>query len=132
MSEETDYVVLTKELIEAGANVSAYNKRQLEILGVVALKHGWKDKLVGKKISQEDYDEFLRLRGGRPTSFVKKPEPERPRMILDLPPEVQMAIKLRAVKDDCTTGTVVAAAIAQVFPADLAEARNVLATRRQP
>jgi hypothetical protein len=43
-------------------------------------------------------------------------------MILDLPVEIQMAIKLRAVKDGVTTGGVVDRAIREVFPADVMEA----------
>ena len=48
-------------------------------------------------------------------------------MILEVPAEVQMAIRLRAVKDGVTTGQVVKAAIEQSFPEDVQEARTVLA-----
>lgn len=41
------------------------------------------------------------------------------RMILDLPQDVQMAIRLRAVKDDKKTGEVVAAAMRLAFPDDI-------------
>lgn len=46
----------------------------------------------------------------------------RTRMIFDATPEVQMAIRLRAVKKGVTTGDVVAEAIRQVFPAEVNEA----------
>lgn len=54
---------------------------------------------------------------------------ERSRMIFDLPAEVQMAIKLRAVKNDTTTGGVVAEAIRRAFPEDVKQAEAVLAER---
>lgn len=50
----------------------------------------------------------------------------RSRMIVDVTPEVHMAIKLRAVKDGITTGEVVCRAIEQVFPDDIEEAKEVL------
>ena len=49
---------------------------------------------------------------------------ERSRMIFDLPADVQMAIKLRAVKNGWTTGRVVEEAIRQVFPAEVREAEK--------
>ncbi len=64
---------------------------------------------------------------------------DRNRMIVDLPSEVQMAIKLRAVKSSTTTGAVVCQAVMQAFAKDVEEARAALAqthtvkpsTRRQ-
>ncbi len=49
------------------------------------------------------------------------------RMIFDLPPEIQMAIKLRAIKNDVTTGAIVAEAIIATFGSDFEEAKQVLA-----
>lgn len=54
---------------------------------------------------------------------------KRKRMIVDLPPEVCMAIKLRAVKSRKTTGQVVAEAIKEAFPDEVSEARESLAER---
>jgi hypothetical protein len=48
------------------------------------------------------------------------------RMIFDLPLEIQMAIKIRAVKSGCTTGDVVADAVTEWFAEDVAEAKRVL------
>ena len=48
----------------------------------------------------------------------------RSRMIVDLPRDVQMSIRLRAVKNGWTTGEVVACAIKQAFPDDIIEARK--------
>jgi len=48
-------------------------------------------------------------------------------MIVDLPSDVQMAIKLRAVKGNSTTGAVVCEAIQKTFSKDIQEARSVLA-----
>lgn len=50
----------------------------------------------------------------------------RERMILDLPREVQMAIKLRAIKDRCTTGAIVEWCVRDCFPKEVEEARQVL------
>lgn len=52
---------------------------------------------------------------------------DRTRMIFDVTPDVQMAIKLRAVKTGTTTGEAVAEAIRATFPADIEEARKALA-----
>jgi hypothetical protein len=51
------------------------------------------------------------------------------RMILDLPLDVQMAIRLRAVKSRKTTGQVVSEAIQAVFAHDIEEAKSVIERR---
>lgn len=55
---------------------------------------------------------------------------ERNRMILDLPDDVQMAIRLRAVKDRKTTGEVVEEAMRRAFPDDVEVATSVIGERR--
>jgi hypothetical protein len=57
---------------------------------------------------------------------------ERNRMIVDLPSEVQMAIRLRAVKSNTTTGAVVCEAMQRTFGNDLEEARAALAEQQSP
>jgi hypothetical protein len=52
---------------------------------------------------------------------------DRARMIVDLPSEVQMAIRLRAVKSNMTTGAVVCLAVQQAFGNDVQEAKAALA-----
>lgn len=52
-------------------------------------------------------------------------------MIVELPPEVQMAIRLRAVKAGMTTGEVVAEAVRLTFPADVEEAKTEETARRK-
>ncbi len=55
--------IITHELIEAGANSNAYNKKQLAILGVKwPPKKGWKKKLIGKFISDSSLQDFYLLR----------------------------------------------------------------------
>ncbi len=49
-----------------------------------------------------------------------------PRMIFDLPADVQMAIRLRAVKEDLTTGRIVADAIRATFAKEVCEARTII------
>jgi hypothetical protein len=51
---------------------------------------------------------------------------DRTRMIFELPTEVQMAIRLRAVKSDVTTGEVVCEAVKNTFRQDLEDARTAL------
>ncbi len=55
-----------------------------------------------------------------------KNKPMRIRMIVDLPLEIQMAIKLRSVKNGVTTGAVVMEAVEKMFPADVIEAKAAL------
>jgi hypothetical protein len=51
---------------------------------------------------------------------------ERGRMIFDLPSDVQMAIKIKAVKSSMTTGEVVAEAIKEMYGVYLEEAKIAL------
>lgn len=55
------------------------------------------------------------------------PTAERNRMIVDIPLEVQMAIKIRALKNNVTTGEIVSEAVKKMFPKDLHEAKAALA-----
>lgn len=57
--------------------------------------------------------------------------PDRNRMIVDLPSDVQMAIRLRAVKSNMTTGAVVCQAVQHVFGSDVQEAKVALAQQQQ-
>lgn len=52
-------------------------------------------------------------------------KPIRNRMIVDVPVEVQMAIKLRAIKSQITMGEVVEQAIKHTYPDDLKEAKRI-------
>lgn len=51
-------------------------------------------------------------------------EKRRERMIVALPPEIRLAVKLRAIKLKVKTGDVVAEAIRATFPAEIAEAEQ--------
>jgi hypothetical protein len=59
---------------------------------------------------------------------MKKREP---RMMMELPREIQMAIKIRAAKDETTTGAVVVEAMRQVFAQEVEEAKAALAERKK-
>jgi hypothetical protein len=48
----------------------------------------------------------------------------RKRMIFDLPREIQMAIRLQAIKSGRTTGQVVEEAVRQAFPEEWREAQQ--------
>jgi hypothetical protein len=55
---------------------------------------------------------------------------DRNRMIFALPPEVQLAIRIRATKDGVTTGEVVRRAVLLTWKADVIEARAILLERK--
>jgi hypothetical protein len=57
---------------------------------------------------------------------------ERGRMIFDLPSDVQMAIKIKAVKSSMTTGEVVCEAVMKVFQGYLEEAKVALSEQKKP
>lgn len=46
-------------------------------------------------------------------------------MIFDLPAEIQLAIRLRALKDRVTTGQVIERVIIECFPREIDEARKI-------
>jgi hypothetical protein len=50
-------------------------------------------------------------------------------MIVDIPPEIQMAIRLRGVKAGLTTGAVVEEAIKLAYASTVAQAKKVLKER---
>ncbi len=53
-------------------------------------------------------------------------------MIFDLPPVVQMAIRLRAIKQQRTTAEVVEELIRRHHPEEIAEAETVLRVKGEP
>ncbi len=52
--------------------------------------------------------------------------PERNRMMLDVLKEIQLAIRLRATKENTTTGVIVCRAVESLFPNEIKEAREIL------
>lgn len=52
---------------------------------------------------------------------------KRTRVIVELLPEIAMAIRLRAVKNDMRTGDVVTLAVEKLFPDEIAEAKGAIA-----
>lgn len=55
--------------------------------------------------------------------FVMKDHPRHPRISIDLPPEVHLAIRVRAEKDGVKNGAIVARAMRQAYHRDIEEAR---------
>lgn len=58
-------VTVTKQLLEQGMSLNgAWNMAQLKALGVKTIQHnkGWKYRLIGSKVTQEQVNEFLRLK----------------------------------------------------------------------
>lgn len=55
---------------------------------------------------------------------------KRNRMIFDVPPATQMAIRLQAVKSSRTTGQVVEEAIRKVFPEEIKQAEEAKRSSR--
>lgn len=54
---------------------------------------------------------------------------DRPRMIADIPTHVQMAIRLRAVKESVSTGDIIAKAVEHLYAQEIAEATAVLSEK---
>ena len=65
----TPLVTITEELIAAGADYATGNnwtRRQLALLGVpLPLRTGWKERLIGTQVPQENVRAFLELRQDR-------------------------------------------------------------------
>lgn len=57
-------VTLTQDHVYAGASrFGAWSKVQLALLGVAwPPKHGWKEKILGKPIDEDDLERFLSLK----------------------------------------------------------------------
>lgn len=56
--------IVTQELLEQGMSLNgAWNSAQLKALGVKTIWHnkGWKSRLLGSKVTQEQINEFLSL-----------------------------------------------------------------------
>jgi hypothetical protein len=50
-------------------------------------------------------------------------------MLLEIPPEIQMAIRLHGIKADKTTGEVVSEAIERTYPEEMKEAKKALESK---
>lgn len=100
------------------------------------LKHEWFDNVqMGRILSVEGRLAYSLLKedGRAMDELAKRLESEevvemklekRNRMIVDLPADYQMAIRLRAVKSRCTTGEVVEDAVRIAFPVEVKEAEE--------
>lgn len=79
-------MILTSENIHAaGTNGIGFNSAQLTLLGATDNDKGWLRKLVGKEISDDDYQKLLSLKGAKKQAqiaivpnrrkfFVQKPK----------------------------------------------------------
>lgn len=58
-------VTITNDLIVAGVSgAGGWNRKQLEILGVAwPPRRGWKWAVIGKQITEEQYQEFIERTG---------------------------------------------------------------------
>lgn len=67
-------VIVTNELVRQGQSErGGWNREQLRILGVKwPPKKGWRSRVLGRRISEEDRDRFLAIRG---QLKVKPPRP---------------------------------------------------------
>lgn len=53
---------LTKEIIEQGmSSRGGWNMQQLSLLGIRELKKGWKNRLIGIEVSEENINKFIAL-----------------------------------------------------------------------
>jgi hypothetical protein len=62
---------------------------------------------------------------------MRENKAQRHRMIFDLPPDLQLAVRLRALKNSTTTTNVICEALQNSFRADVDEARAVIAEQRK-
>ena len=54
---------LTKEIIEQGmSSRGGWNMQQLSLLGIRELKKGWKNRLIGIEVSEENINKFIALK----------------------------------------------------------------------
>lgn len=62
---ENDFVVITEDFLVSGMQSGiGCNNDQLRLLGVeIPAKKGWKQSLIGKRISKETADKFIALKG---------------------------------------------------------------------
>ena len=57
-------LIVTNELLEQGMSLNgAWNSAQLRALGIKTIRNnkGWKFRLIGSKVTQDQVNEFLRL-----------------------------------------------------------------------
>lgn len=71
---ENDFVVITEEFLVSGMQSGiGCNNDQLRLLGVdIPAKKGWKQSLIGKRISKETAQKFIALKGVHKKSERKK------------------------------------------------------------
>jgi len=64
-TKENDFVVITEDFLVSGMQSGiGCNNDQLRLLGVeIPAKKGWKQSLIGKRISKETADKFIALKG---------------------------------------------------------------------
>ena len=70
-------VIVTRALLAAGASDrGGFSRKQVELLGGEwPLRHGWKDALLGRQISNEDAQAFVALAGRHLVKKADKPSP---------------------------------------------------------
>ncbi len=71
---ENDFVMITEEFLVSGMTKGCgINNDQLRLLGVeLPIQSGWKQKIIGKKISKKTAEKFLALKGVRKKEARKK------------------------------------------------------------
>lgn len=65
LTPESNFVIITEEFLVSGMQSGiGCNNDQLRLLGVeIPAKKGWKQTLIGKKISKETAEKFIALKG---------------------------------------------------------------------
>lgn len=60
-------MILTEQLLKTICNGGGYNSAQLNILGQPSTaKRGWKEQVIGRQISEDDFALLLQLKGAKP------------------------------------------------------------------
>ena len=69
-----DYIVWTDAMIHKGALAKGdWNKKQFRIMGFKKIpRSGWKDKVIGTKVSARDYNKFLAIKHTRKDKLDRK------------------------------------------------------------
>jgi len=86
------FVIMTEELIRAGMKAGCgLKKPQARILGeTMPLKSGWLERSIGKRLTSEEYDQFLVFMGDeyRVPKKKRRKKKKRPASALTSPPPI--------------------------------------------
>lgn len=87
-------VTVNNDLLVRASNHGAFTKEQITILGLrFPLQSGWKDSVIGIKITQEQADLLVRLKGAKASRILSNPMVSS--ILPQRPPIIKPASKMR-------------------------------------